>query len=105
MTRPAQIQTTIPMRTFGKSKRSLAPHSLYLRVSFLELERQRHLLAIDQASGRSARLRQRIATIEAEQQQLLDLLRADPKGAIGSIMPIGMAEPDGQAPAGIAIRY
>ncbi|MHB1101895.1 MAG: hypothetical protein ACYC0C_03755 [Devosia sp.] len=105
MTRPVQIQTTIPTRTFGKSKRSMAPHSLYLRVSFLELERQRHIVAIGRASGRSARLRQRIAAIEAEQTQLLALLQADPKGAISGLVQVGVAEPDVQAPAGIAIRY
>jgi hypothetical protein len=108
MTRPVQIKTTIPASTLGKSKRSMAPHSLYLRVSFLELERQRHIQEIATSNGRSARLRQRIVAIEAEQTQLLAILQADPKGVIGGLMPVGAAELDAEAaqgPAGVAIRY
>lgn len=86
MTRLVQIQTTIPARTLGKSKRSVAPHSLYMRVSFLELERERHLQEIANCNDRSARLQARLVTIEAEQSQLLALLQASSRRADDSTM-------------------
>lgn len=100
MTRLVQIQTTVPARTLGKSRRSVAPHSLYMRVSFLELERERHLQEIANCNERSARLHARLAAIEVEQVQLLALLQASSGPRRDSTMP--------QQPTiggGLEIRY
>jgi hypothetical protein len=108
MSRSTAIRTTIPPRTYGAGRKSKTPHALLLRMSYLELERQRGLLEIEQLQARTIKLRSRIEEIEREKAVLSVALEA-------RTAPLAAAVPGSHAAArlstqsrprgGFAIRY
>jgi hypothetical protein len=110
MSRFAQIRTTIPPRTFGAGRKSASPRALLLRMSFLELERQRRTQEIEQLQARAIKLQARIEAIEREKSFLRVALenRVEPLAAAGAVPVSRAAMPppaNGRARGGFPIRY
>jgi hypothetical protein len=110
MSRFARIRTTIPPRTFGAGQKAATPHALLLRMSFLELERQRRIQEQEQLQSRGLKLQARIEEIDREKAQLKTALEAasQPLPTAGAVAisraatrPPSQARPRG----GFAIRY
>ena len=57
MTRLASHPTTIPPRTYGAGRKVATPSAILLRMSFLELERQRRVLETAQLQAAASRCR------------------------------------------------
>jgi hypothetical protein len=106
MSRTTAIRTTIPPRTYGAGRKSKTPHALLLRMSYLELERQRGILEIEQLQARAIKLRSRIGEIEREKAVLNIALeaRTEPLAAAVSNATARTATP-GRSRGNFAIRY
>ena len=110
MSRAPTIRTTIPSRTYGQGRKSNSPHALLLRMSYLELERQRCIQETEQLQARSIRLRARIEQIERENSLLKQMLEAktEPLAATGrgvASSSLGSAQGSNRARHGLSIRY
>jgi hypothetical protein len=110
MSRFTQIRTTIPPRTYGAGRKAATPHALLLRMSFLELERQRRAQEIEQLQARTIKLQSRIEAIEREKTVLRVALedRVEPLAAAGVVaVSRAAARPSaqGRPRGGFAIRY
>ncbi len=96
MPRFKRIKTTVPGRTLGARRLRPTTHSIYLRLSYLALEKQRRLVEITNLEGRLDTLRKRLLVIDKEAEKLHSLgdLNREPLPA------------DAPAPSGtISIRY
>jgi hypothetical protein len=110
MSRFTQIRTTIPPRTYGAGRKAATPHTLLLRMSFLELERQRRTQEIEQLQARTIKLQSRIEAIQREKTVLRVALedRVEPLAAAGVVaVSHAGARPSvpGRPRGGFAIRY
>jgi hypothetical protein len=110
MSRATAIRTTIPPRTYGAGRKSKTPHALLLRMSYLELERQRSILEVEQLQARTIKLRSRIEEIEREKAVLNVALesRTAPLAAAGAVtVSHAAARPatQGRPRGSFAIRY
>lgn len=109
---PAQIRTTIPPRTMGARQKADTPHALHLRLSYLELERQRRIMETEQAQARILKLQQRIEEIDREKALMMRALadRAKPL-TTSEVLAVSRTDLQAQAAvrargrAGLAIRY
>jgi len=108
MSRFVQIRTTIPPRTYGAGRKAVTPHTLLLRMSFLELERERRTQEIEQMRARGIRLQCRIEQIDREKATLHQALedRVEPLAASVAV-PRAASPPAarGRSRGGFAIRY
>jgi hypothetical protein len=111
MSKFVRIRTTIPPRTYGSGRKAETPHALLLRMSFLELERQRRVLENEQLTMRSIKLLTRIEEIDREKLQLKAALEKTVEPLVASAtLPVSRAaavRSSGQARqrGGFAIRY
>lgn len=113
MSRTLHIRTTIPPRTYGQGRKSSSPHSLLLRMSYLELERQRRIQETEQLQARTIKLRTRIEEIEREKAALQEMLEAKvtPLDAANAVpvsraaLPSAASHSAARARVGLAIRY
>lgn len=87
-----RIKTTIPGRTVGGRRLQPSTHTIYLRLSFLALEKKRRLGEVVKAEARLEIVRRRLVAIDLEAEKLHKLgdlnmnpLPADPPQAPGSI--------------------
>lgn len=98
MTRFPRIGTTIPKRTLASRKLVPNKHAVYLKLSNLELERQRRHVEIGHATSRVTSLKRRIGEIDREIARMLALH--------GVILPeLGAVDPELDPGSGISIRY
>lgn len=110
MSRTLSIKSTIPPRTYGQGRKSSSPHALLLRMSYLELERQRCIMETEQLQARAVKLRARIEEIERETENLKRTLdtKTQPLAATGpgaARTPLSPFVGGGKARNGLAIRY
>jgi hypothetical protein len=106
MSRCIAIRTTIPPRTYGAGRKSKTPHAMLLRVSYLELERQRGIQEIEQLQARSIKLRSRIEQIEREKAVLHVAIEKQTAPLAAAVSHAGAERPTRSRPRGsIAIRY
>lgn len=110
MSRPPSIKSTIPPRTYGQGRKSSSPHALLLRMSYLELERQRCITETEQLQVRATKLRARIEEIERDTEILKQMLatKTQPLAATGHGASGGSFSSfagGGKARNGLAIRY
>jgi hypothetical protein len=111
MTQVARIRTTIPPRTYGAGRKASTPSAILLRMSFLELERQRRVQETAQMQARSIKLAARIEQIDREKATLRQALDGvvEPTAASANGVPVvraphrpaAITRPRG----GFAIRY
>ncbi len=110
MSRFVRIRTTIPPRTYGSGRKAATPHALLLRMSFLELERQRRTQELEQLQARAIKLQARVEEIEREKAVLRIALedRVAPLATAGAVtVSRAAAHPaaGGRPRGGFAIRY
>jgi hypothetical protein len=110
MSRFARIRTTIPPRTYGTGRKATTPHALLLRMSFLELERQRRVQETEQLTVRGIKLQSRIEEIDREILVLRLALEQTVKplasaGALPVTLAAGRQIMQGRQRSGFAIRY
>jgi uncharacterized protein (DUF111 family) len=110
MSKFARIRTTIPPRTYGAGKKAATPAAILLRMSFLELERQRRVQETELLSARAIKLQSRIEEIDREKLVLRQALdqTVEPLASSGAlpitrsaVRPSNQVRPRG----GFAIRY
>ena len=91
----ARIRTTIPPRTFGAGRKSASPSAILLRMSFIELERQRRVQEIAQLQSRSIKLQSRIEEIDREKETLRKALDGvvEPTASSANGVPVVRAAP------------
>jgi hypothetical protein len=105
-----RIRTTIPPRTYGAGRKAATPHSLLLRMSFLELERQRRVQETEQLTARAIKLHSRIEEIDREKLLLKQALEStvEPLASAGAL-PVTRAAvrhgSQGRPRGGFSIRY
>lgn len=110
MSRAPNIRTTIPSRTYGMGRKSNSPHALLLRMSYLELERQRCIQETGQLQARAIKLQSRAEEIERETAVLRKMLDAKVTplavgGGLSSRVVQTSAAGSSRTRGGIAIRY
>jgi hypothetical protein len=109
MNRVACIRTTIPPRTFGSRGKAVTPGAILLRMSFLEMERQRRVKEIELLNARAIKLYSRIEAIDREKLVLRTALdqAAHPLASAGMLPVTRAAISNNQSRArnGFAIRY
>jgi hypothetical protein len=107
MTRPSSIRTTIPPRTYGAGRKSQTPSAMLLRMSFLELERQRRVLETTQLQARSVALQVRIEQIDREKAALRQSLDGVVEPTVASASGVAPPRPTPRTRprGGFAIRY
>jgi hypothetical protein len=110
MSRFARIRTTIPPRTYGTGRKAATPHALLLRMSFLELERQRRVQETEQLTARNIKLQSRIEEIDREMLVLRQALEQTVKplasaGAVAVTLAAGRHPMPGRLRSSFAIRY
>lgn len=64
------IRTTVPPRTMGSSRKMDTPNAVLMRMSFIELERQRRIKELEMLKVRSIKLTTRLEEIGREQDAL-----------------------------------
>lgn len=114
MSRCIQIRSTIPPRTYGQGRKENSSFSALLRMSYLELERERRSREIEQLRARIGKLQARLGEIEQEKAGLAAMLEKAESiplvTAAGAVAP-GDADATVPAPArsavhaALAIRY
>lgn len=107
MSRPTVVKTTIPPRTYGQGRKSNSPHALLLRMSYLELERQRCIQEAGQLRERALKLNNRIEEIEREAAILRETVEAKvkPLSLGGTRAVLSGLSSAGKGRNGLAIRY
>lgn len=110
MTRPSSIRTTIPPRTYGAGKKASTPSAILLRMSFLELERQRRVQENGQLQARGIKLLTRIEEIDREKAVLRQALDGAVVPTAASAAGVAVARAPVRSAAirprgGFAIRY
>jgi len=110
MSKFTRIRTTIPPRTYGSGRKAATPAAILLRMSFLELERQRRVQQTGLLSVRAIKLRSRIEEIDREKLVLRLALdqTVEPLASAGAL-PVTRAavrsSNQGLPRGGFAIRY
>lgn len=110
MTKFTRIRTTIPPRTYGSGHKGTTPHTILLRMSFLELERQRRVQESEQLTVRKIASESRIEEIDREKLVLrLALEKAveplDSAGVVPVTLTARRQVVQSRAKGGFAIRY
>jgi hypothetical protein len=109
MSQFVRVRTTIPPRTYGATRKAVTPHSLLLRMSFLELERQRRIQETEQLTARGIKLRSRIEEIDREKLSLRQALEQSVEPLVSAdALPVTRASARsamGRQRGGFAIRY
>jgi hypothetical protein len=110
MSNAACIRTTIPPRTYGSRAKATTPGAILLRMSFLEMERQRRVKEVELLNARAIKLYSRIEAIDREKLELRKALdHATEPLASGGMLPVTRAalcsSNQSRARNGFAIRY
>jgi len=86
-----RINTTVPQRTLGSRKVQAPTHAIYLRMSFLAMERRRRQVEVDNMQARLVLLRKRISVIDKELETLIATVGIPTPPVKGSSLPPGLA--------------